>query len=539
MNNQQNTASVSAVPFNPQTQSFTPTPAQPAVSSTAPKTDIKAFNQSMVNAVPPNLQTPSPTITADSLNTPKTVILTGIPTTPATPVNQAEQLLAQTAVADTEAQKASQSLSKGILELIPQLQGQTQSLREAERTQGLPAMRQNLQNINNQILQKQAELQQDDIKLVQAVQNIEDKPIAMEFITGQQQSVQRNAQIARALKASEIGVLNATALGMQGNIALAQETAKQAVETKYAPYKEALETYRLQLEALTPLLNADEKKQAREQELKTKLAFNDIERKQKNEEDLNKMIINASAQNAPQSLLAKAKLEKDPVKAAMVLGQYAGDYYKTQLLKAEIAKTYAQTRALTQPVSSTGKIETLPKAQQERYYKLQGDFDKATEKYRGAIDAAKNLNALSQNSTAQDQTAIIFSYMKTLDPTSTVREGEFALVGNTAGLSDRAINALEQLDSGKRLNQQQITDIVGAASKLANVAKQNLDGTSAEYDRRATKFGLPTGLFYEPQGQVTTDVKSYVDVVDRGLSGQSQSTPSGYLESLGLKKMTQ
>lgn len=511
---------VQAVPFNTQTQQFgSVTPPTPSVPSITPATipqsqNISTFGTQAIN-IPP-ISTLQP-LSVD--------------------LNQADNILKQTAVADSEAQKTQQNISKVMLELIPQLQGQTQELGAQQRAIGLPAMRQDLQNINSQILQKQAELNQDEIRLAQGIQNIEDKPIAMEFITGQQQSVQRNAQIARALKASEIGVLNATALGMQGNISLAEATAKQAVETKYAPYKEALETYKLQLEALSPILNADEKKQAREQEIKTKLAFNDIEKRQKAEESVSQMIVNAAAQNAPQTLLAKAQAEKDPAKAAMILGQYAGDYYKTQLLKAEIAKTYAQTRALTQPVSATGKIEALPKAQQERYYKLQGDFDKATEKYRGAIDAAKNLNALSQNSTAQDQTAIIFSYMKTLDPSSTVREGEFALVGSTAGLSDRATNALQQLDSGKRLNQQQIDDIVGAANKLANVSKQNLDGTSAEYDRRATKFGLPTGLFYEPQGQVTADVKSYVDVVDRGLSGQSLSTPSGYLESLGLKKM--
>lgn len=257
--NNQDKVSVSAVPFNPQTQAFSPAPTQPAIASVTPTI--------------PNIPTPSPTITADNLGVQKinvpgtqtatvksyrdnpdgtttntlsdgttsTVRYTKNPDgsltpvevdTPVKTVNQAEQLLAQTAVAETEAQKASQDLSKSILSLIPNLQGQTQELATQQRAAGLPAMKQNLQNINNQILQKQAELQQDDIRLVQSVQNIEDKPIAMEFITGQQQSVQRNAQIARALKASEIGVLNATALGMQGNISLAEQTAKQAVETK-------------------------------------------------------------------------------------------------------------------------------------------------------------------------------------------------------------------------------------------------------------------------------------------------------------------
>lgn len=328
--NNQTPVSVSAVPFNPQTQSFTPEKPTPAIAPATPNI--------------PNLPTPNPTITADNLGVQKVDIpapqaVTAVPQ----PVNQAEQILAQTAVAETEAQKASQNLSKSILELIPNLQGQTQELATQQRAAGLPAMRQNLQNINNQILQKQAELQQDDIKLVQSVQNIEDKPIAMEFITGQQQSVQRNAQIARALKASEIGVLNATAIGMQGNIALAEQTAKQAVETKYAPYKEALETYKLQLEALTPLLNADEKKQAREQEIKTKLAFNDIKKREENETQSNQMLVQAIAQGAPQAVTGKAQelinRGADYTEVATSLGMYAGDYWATKAKIAQYNKT--------------------------------------------------------------------------------------------------------------------------------------------------------------------------------------------------------
>ena len=207
MDTTNNKVTVTAVPFNPQTQNFNPNPQVPNVSavSATPRTDIAAFNQSMVN-----YNNPNPSIAVDSLNTQKINVPTATPIAPVPQItNQAENLLQQTAVAETEAQKTEQGISRAIFDIIPQLQGQTQALGDAQRQVGLPALRQNLQNLNSQILQKQAELNQDDIRLVQSVQNIEDKPIAMEFITGQQQSVQRNAQIARALKSAEIGVLNA------------------------------------------------------------------------------------------------------------------------------------------------------------------------------------------------------------------------------------------------------------------------------------------------------------------------------------------
>ena len=350
MQNNSDKVSVSAVPFNPQTQSFNPAPTTPQVPNlsavpTATQTDLNKFNQSMIV---PQYNNTNPAIPIDSLNTQKVNVPTPPVTQQQTPqINQAEQILQQTAVADTEAQKASQNLSKSILEIIPSLQGQTQALSEAQAQVGLPAMRQNLQNINNQILTKQAELQQDDIRLAQGLQKIEDQPIAMEFITGQQASVQRNAQIARALKASEIGVLNATALGMQGNISLAEATAKQAVETKYAPYKEALDTYKLQLEAIQPLLTADEKKQSREQTIKTNLALKDLEDKKKQEDESRKMLIQATAQGLPQALQTKAEelIKKGATSSevASTLGMYAGDYWGTKLKIAEYNKKMSET----------------------------------------------------------------------------------------------------------------------------------------------------------------------------------------------------
>lgn len=479
----------------------------------------------------PNNQ--SQVITSEALKPEPQVTIPVAPTVPQvapTFTNEADRILRQSQVEDTEAQQLGNKLSERIFSSLQNLTGEQQALGEAQKEAGVGQFKQQLQDINSQILKKQAELQQDDIRLIQSVQNLEQQKIPMEFITGQQQSVQRDAQIARALKASEIGILNASALATQGNIALAMETAQQAVDLKYAPYKEEIALYKSQLEALAPILSRDEKKQAREQEIKANLALKDLDKRQKNDEALQNMLITASSQNAPMDLLNRAKNAKTPSEAAMILGQYAGDFYKTELLKQQILteksqkanydanaqKTRVETGLLGQPLTTDGVIATLPKAAQERYYKLQGDFDAATKAYRGAIDSANSITALSKDATSQDQTAIIFQYMKTLDPTSTVREGEFALVAATAGLGDRAVNALKRLDDGQRLNESQIKDIVGATKKLAENAKQNLDATSKEFDRRAAKFGLPTGLFYEPQ-EMSPEVSAEADAIRKKL----------------------
>lgn len=283
------------------------------------------------------------TITADSL---KPVEPVDIPVAPVAPVtqpaptftNEADRILQESEVEDTQAQQLGNKLSERIFSSLQNLTGEQQALGEAQKEAGVGQFKKQLQDINSQILKKQAELQQDDIRLIQSVQNLEQQKIPMEFITGQQQSVQRDAQIARALKASEIGILNASALATQGNIALAMETAQQAVDLKYAPYKEEIALYKSQLEALAPILSRDEKKQAREQELKANLALKDLDKRQKNEEVLTSLLINAANQGAPQSLIDKAKKTGSVTDAAAMLGMYSSDYLDRKIKLAQLNK---------------------------------------------------------------------------------------------------------------------------------------------------------------------------------------------------------
>lgn len=335
-------------------------------------------------------------------------------------------------------------------------------------------------------------------------------------VMGQQGAVDR-AKLARLnSKASEIGLIEAEDLALKGQIDEAQKRADRAVDLLFADRESAYTTKLNQYNRIKDLLTEEEKKRGKALEYALAKEKEKIDAEKETAKSIEKMLLDATP-NAPASVISNAKAIQEKggsaLEVAQALGKYGGDYLKTELLKqqietekaqrskiyTDISKTQRETDLLGQPVGVDGVIATLPKSSQERYYKLQGDFDQATKNYRGAIDSASSITALSKDATPQQQTAIIFQYMKTLDPTSTVREGEFALVGATAGLSDRAVNALKRLDNGSRLNETQIKDIVGAAQILAENAKKNLEMTSNEYDRRAVKFGLPKGLFYEPQ----------------------------------------
>lgn len=305
---------------------------------------IKLGNNTQTNPPTQNLTgniTPKPVSVQDiqkpvaPVEVPVAPVQTKIPPT----TNLVQDILNKTAVSETDAQKTARELSTKISALLPSTVGETQALADAKNQYKVNELTKNLNDINSQILLKQGELNKDDVSLAMGLQNIEDKPIAMEFITGQQASVQRQAQIARMAKNAEIGILNARALGLQGNIELATKMAEEAVNLKYAPIKETINLYSAQLKALEPLLSADEKKVAREQEIKTKLAMNEIEQKQADEKKIQELILNASSQGASSSLISKASLAKTPIEAAQILGEFGGkDYLQNQKLRAEIAK---------------------------------------------------------------------------------------------------------------------------------------------------------------------------------------------------------
>jgi len=229
--------------------------------------------------------------------TTKASVPTAAPSSPPPALNVADQILQQTQVEDTAAQKQATNLSQSIIDLLPKLQGETAALADEQNKAGVSTLKSDLNALNAQILQKQAEIGQSDTQLVAQSRAEETRDTLLPFAQNAQAKLAGDAAILRALKTSEIGVLNARAIAKQGDIALAMETAKQAVDVKYAPYKEAINLYKAQLEALTPILSRDEKKQAQAMQLKTDLALRHLEEEKTKAKENLSLIFTSGLQN--------------------------------------------------------------------------------------------------------------------------------------------------------------------------------------------------------------------------------------------------
>lgn len=108
---------------------------------------------------------------------------------------------------------------------------------------------------------------------------------------------------------------------------------------------------------------------------------------------------------------------------------------------------------------------------------------------RQQFNALRNI-AGNPKATAQDDIAAIFSFMKTLDPNSTVREGEFATAQNAAGVPAAIQNAWNKAQSGERLNPQQRQEMIRTAYRSYQSFRDAYNQAAENYRGYARDNGI-------------------------------------------------
>lgn len=116
----------------------------------------------------------------------------------------------------------------------------------------------------------------------------------------------------------------------------------------------------------------------------------------------------------------------------------------------------AETKAAEKRVSDQLKLE-------EGLRKEIFGNDVAKEYLKAQVAYDKVLNAAKLGSAAGD-VALVFNFMKTLDPGSTVSSGEQASASNTTNVPGQIINTYNRLLTGERLNPEQRQEFLRAAN---------------------------------------------------------------------------
>jgi hypothetical protein len=126
------------------------------------------------------------------------------------------------------------------------------------------------------------------------------------------------------------------------------------------------------------------------------------------------------------------------------------------------AKAAADEAAAVKMAAKIAKDEGENRSKKE--IKMRGEHTKASQDTIKAERGFRKVQAAgSGEASGVKDVALIFGFFKTIDPESTIREGEFATAENTGGADDRAIAAYNKLFTGERLTEPQRAQFVDAA----------------------------------------------------------------------------
>lgn len=231
--------------------------------------------------------------------------------------------------------------------------------------------------------------------------------------------------------------------------------------------------------------------------------------------------------NPADSMQALQALQQGGVEGLSgLLGQAKKVFESQGLLKPE---GLSEERKLDILGQQKMELEKLKGEQDLALAKLKAEFDAQPDKTKQSdslrsevVDINKRLKfddtrgafgriIASNDGTPAGDLALIFNYMKLLDPGSVVREGEFATAQNATGVPMRVINLYNQLLSGERLNPAQRQNFTDQADKI----------------------------FKQSQSNFETAIKPILNIgKSRGLT-QDDILGEGFLDSLGVAKVEQ
>lgn len=123
--------------------------------------------------------------------------------------------------------------------------------------------------------------------------------------------------------------------------------------------------------------------------------------------------------------------------------------------------------------------------------KIRREVASATAVFSDVEDSFSRVEAATSGEiTAASDLALIFNFMKMLDPGSVVREGEFATAQNAAGVPDRISNIYNKMLTGERLNKNQRENFVKEARKQFDSALKVNNKRVKDFVSLGKRFGL-------------------------------------------------
>jgi hypothetical protein len=121
---------------------------------------------------------------------------------------------------------------------------------------------------------------------------------------------------------------------------------------------------------------------------------------------------------------------------------------------------------------------------------LRKEFTSQSKDFVTVREAKNQIEEITKSPSAGADVALVYSFMKILDPNSVVRETEYATAQNAAGVPDQIRNVWNRILAGERLNPAQRQDFVTQARKVYTSREKSYRGMQEQYRDIAKRKNL-------------------------------------------------
>ncbi len=136
---------------------------------------------------------------------------------------------------------------------------------------------------------------------------------------------------------------------------------------------------------------------------------------------------------------------------------------------------------------------------------LRNEFQAQVKPYVELGQAYQKIETAAKNPSPAGDIAMVYGFMKVLDPSSVVREGEFATAQNAGSVPDSVRNMYNKALSGERLNEKIRSDFLQQARNLVESQRVMSNDLMSRYTEVAKNYKLdPNQVVFDPFKRVQT-----------------------------------
>ena len=195
----------------------------------------------------------------------------------------------------------------------------------------------------------------------------------------------------------------------------------------------------------------------------------------------------------------KNKIDKiEMAKQQMAAKQVQANEARLKEAQRDLMKDFIIQKKLKLENLSPSQISSIfNKEDFKNAQNLRGEYNSETRNLGTSkvISAFNRIEQAVKNPSAAGDLAMVFNFMKMLDPGSVVRESEFRNAADAGALTDRvAQKAYDQIVSGRFLSPNQRKDFKNRAAKLLKGQLKSQDMINKRYKKLARNSGIPDSL---------------------------------------------